>query len=140
MNSSMDICRLLRLTVAVTFLSAVACAQTAPAIFYSDLDSGPNTGGQSNKGAFVTLYGKGFGATRGTSAVSIGTGAADNYPLWSDKKIVLQLGSAASSGNIVVNVSGAGTSNSVPFTVRSGSIYFVSTSGSDVNAGSFSSP
>ncbi len=30
-------------------------------LFFSDLESGPNTGGQNGKGAFVTLYGNGFG-------------------------------------------------------------------------------
>lgn len=114
-------------------------AQTTPHIFYSDLDSGPNSGGQDNKGAIVTIYGKGFGATRGSSTVSVGGGAADNYPLWSDTRIAFQLGSAGRSGEIVVHA-GTASSNGVPFTVRSGNIYFVSTSGNDRNNGSFKSP
>jgi hypothetical protein len=124
------------------FLPIVALlswAQPAPHIFYSDLDSGPNSGGQDNKGAFVTIYGKGFGSGRGSSTVSIGGGAADSYPLWSDTKIVFQLGGSSRSGNIVVHV-GAATSNGIPFIVRSGNIYFVSTAGSDQNNGSFKSP
>ncbi|HEY6349371.1 MAG TPA: IPT/TIG domain-containing protein [Candidatus Angelobacter sp.] len=114
-------------------------AQTPPHIFYSDLDSGPGSGGQDNKGAFVTIYGKGFGAARGSSTVSVGGGAADRYPLWSDTKIAFQLGGASRSGDIVVHI-GTASSNGVPFSVRSGNIYFVSTSGNDGNNGSFKSP
>jgi len=111
----------------------------SPAIFYSDLDSGPNTGGQNNKGAFVTIWGKNFGATRGSSYVSIGGGQADNYPVWSDTKISFQLGSNAATGNITVTAS-SGTSNGVFFTVRTGNIYFVSTSGDNGNNGSYTTP
>ena len=44
-------------------LSAVCmCAQIAPPrIFFSDLESGPSTGGQNNNGVWVTIWGKGFG-------------------------------------------------------------------------------
>lgn len=124
----------------LVFSSLLLCAQSAPRIFYSDLESGPNTGGQNNKGAFVTIWGKGFGATQGTSAVTVGGGAVDNYPLWSDGKIIFQLGAAAVTGNIVVNVAGAGASNGLPFTVRAGNIFFVATTGNDANTGSFAAP
>lgn len=120
-------------------LAAAAMARTAPHIFYSDLESGPNLGGQNNKGAFVTIYGKGFGASRGTATVTIGGGPADNYPIWSDTKIAFQLGAAARTGDIVVRMPGA-ISNGVPFTVRPGNIYFVSTAGNDKNKGAFGSP
>ena len=127
----------LRCGIIVALLSVAANAQR---IFYSDLDSGPNTGGQNGKGAIVTIYGRGFGSTRGNSTVSVGGGAVDNYPLWSDTKIALQLGTAAQTGNIIVNVAGGSSSNGIPFTVRSGNIYFVATSGSDSNNGSYTSP
>ena len=45
-----------------------------PRIFFSDLESGPNTGGQHNDGAFVTIYGTRFGTTRGASSVMVGAG------------------------------------------------------------------
>lgn len=109
-------------------------------IFFTDLVSGPNTGGQNNKGAFVSVYGNGFGATQGQSSVTIGGGAADNCPIWTDTRVTCQLGSAAKTGNIVVNVAGKGASNGVLFTVRAGNIYFVSSSGSDNNDGSFAHP
>ena len=124
------------------FFSAVCmCAQTAPPrIFFSDLESGPSTGGQNNNGVWVTIWGKGFGATQGTGNVSIGGAAAANYPLWSDGKIIFQLGAAAKTGSIIVNVPGVGASNGLPFTVRAGNIFFVATTGNDANTGSFTSP
>jgi hypothetical protein len=109
-------------------------------VFFSDLESGPNTGGQSGKGAFVTLYGKGFGASRGSSTVTVGGGAVDNYPLWSDTKITFQLGAAAVTGEMVVHVASKGDSNGLAFTVRAGTIYFVSSTGDDAAAGSFAAP
>ena len=35
-----------------------------PRIFFSDLESGPNIGGQKNHGVWVTIWGKGFGVAR----------------------------------------------------------------------------
>ncbi len=132
---------LARVVFTVIALSTALCAQTVPPrLFFSDLISGPNSGGQNNRGVWVTIWGKGFGATQGSSTVTVGGGAVDNYPLWSDTKIAFQLGSAAATGNIVVNVSGIGSSNGLPFTVRAGNIYFVATNGNDSNAGSFSAP
>jgi hypothetical protein len=109
-------------------------------LFFSDLTSGPNTGGQNGKGAFVTVYGNGFGALQGTSTVSVGGGAADNYPIWTNTKITFQLGPAAQTGNVVVNVASKGASNGLPFTVRTGNIFFVSSTGSDAASGSFAAP
>ena len=121
--------------------SALAGAQSAPPrIFYSDLESGPNTGGQNNKGVWVTIWGKNFGSTQGTSTVTIGGGAADNYPLWSDGKIIFQLGPNAVTGSIVVNVPAVGGSNGLPFTVRPGNIFFVATTGNDANTGILTAP
>jgi len=110
-----------------------------PRIFYSDLEAGPNQGGENNAGVYVSIYGKNFGGSRGSSTVTIGGSAAATYPIWTDTKITFQLGSAAQTGNIVV-ITSNGASNGVPFNVRAGSIYFVSTAGNDGNNGSFSSP
>lgn len=125
---------------ALLIVAAMATAQTAPPrALFTDLENGPNTGGENNAGAYVTIYGNGFGASRGSSTVTIGGGAAAAYPFWSNTKVTFQLGSAAQTGNVVVKTS-AGSSNGIPFTVRSGSIYFVSTGGNDSNNGSASSP
>ena len=136
------ICRsVLHWIVIVGLLSSASVfAQSAPRLFFSDLESGPNTGGENGKGAWVTVWGKGFGATQGTSTVTVGGGLVAGYPVWSDGKITFQLGSAAVTGNIVVNVAGAGASNGLPFTVRAGNIFFVASTGNDANAGSATAP
>jgi hypothetical protein len=135
------ITKLTQLAILMCVLSLSAMAQSAPPrIFFTDLESGPNSGGANGKGVFVTLWGKGFGATQGTSTVTIGGGSVDNYPLWSDGKITVQLGTGSTTGNIVVNVAGVGSSNGLPFTVRAGHIFFVSTAGNDANTGTFASP
>ena len=113
---------------------------TGPSLFFSDLTSGPNSGGQSGKGAYVTVFGNGFGDTQGASTVTIGGGMADNYPIWTKTKITFQLGGSAKTGDIVVHVVGKGDSNALPFTVRAGAIYFVTASGNDSNDGSFANP
>src|SRR5215469_6485731 len=84
-------------------VGALAIAQAAPHIFFSDLESGPNSGGQNEKGAFVTIYGHGFGNERGSSTVTVGGGPVDNYPVWTDTKVTLQLGPVARSGEIVAH-------------------------------------
>jgi hypothetical protein len=118
----------------------IALSQTArPVIFFSDLESGPNTGGERNAGVYVTIYGKNFGAARNASTVTIGGGQATAYPVWTDTKISFQLGPGASTGNLVVTVGGQ-ASNSMPFTVRAGNIFFVDSRGNNTNSGSFAAP
>src|SRR6476661_8896173 len=127
--------------LSLIFSAAFMSAQIAPPrIFFSDLESGPNTGGQNNNGVWVTIWGKGFGATQGTATVTVGAGTVAGYPLWSDGKIIFQLGAAATTGSIMVNVPGVGSSNGLPFTVRAGNIFFVAATGNDANIGNFASP
>ena len=123
----------------ISLWGAAPVQAATPHISYSDLESGPNNGGENNAGAYVTVYGKNFGVTRGSSFVNVGGGQAVNYPIWTDSKVTFQLGASAQSGNILVNTS-AGASNGVPFTVRAGNLYYVSTSGNDANTGTFASP
>ena len=124
---------------ALFLLTAGVAACASPRIFYSDLESGPNSGGENNAGAFVTIYGSGFGAMREMSSVTIGGGKAAAYPIWTDTKIAMQLGATAKSGEIIVTTS-AGASNAISFTVRGGKIYFVAAAGSDGAAGSAAAP
>jgi hypothetical protein len=113
--------------VAIICVSPVVMAASifaAPHIFYSDLESGPNTGGPNNAGAFVTIEGSGFGYSQGSSYVSIGGGKAAAYLAWNDHRISFQLGPAAATGGIVVTTA-AGDSNSIRFTVRAGRILII---------------
>lgn len=108
-----------------------------PHVFYTDLESGPNTGGENNGGAFLTIYGNNFGSLQGS--VSIGGGPVGAYRKWTNTSIVVQLGPLAVTGGVVVMTPG-GTSNAVPFTVRDGRIFFVAPYGSDTADGSFGRP
>lgn len=117
-----------------------------PRLFFTDLVSGPNTGGQDNLGVFITLYGEGFGIERGGSTVTIGGQEVAAYVSWGENnaprrldKLVVQPGLDITSGDLVVTVNGQ-TSNPLPFTVRPGGIYFVSPSGDDANDGSLDHP
>src|SRR5215510_3009914 len=129
----------------------------APQIFFTDLDSAPNSGGENVggfDGAYVTLYGNFFGATQGTSTVTWNgldclrvVGSTGSYNGWGTsyfwyQKIVVQLGPGCTpgTGNFVVTVNGQ-ASRGIPFTVRpAGKIFFVSTLGKDTNTGAFASP
>jgi hypothetical protein len=128
---------------------------TKPSVFFTDLTSGPNTGGENNNGTILTIYGRNFGATRGTSTVTVGGGAVASYLVWGGRStaatpaaqletISVAIGSSAASGAVVVtNGSGASscedTKDACQFTVRSGNIRCVATTGSDSNSGSFPS-
>jgi len=128
-----------RYAVVLCALPVAAWSQAPPRIFFSDLESGPNTGGANNQGVYVTLFGRNFGSSRGASRVTVGGGEAAAYPVWTDTKVTFQLGSATRTGYITVTTA-SGTSDPVPFTVRAGEIFFVSPSGNDGQDGSFSRP
>jgi hypothetical protein len=126
--------------------ACTALGQQAPVLFFTDLDSGPATGNSdssytSSGGAYVTLYGNfldNFSSVKlnGASCLTV----VSNPAAWMwYERMVVQLTSGCTSGNFAVTTT-SGTSNGVPFTVRSGGIYYVATTGSDSNSGSFSSP
>ena len=120
----------------------------APSLLFTDLTSGPKTGGQDGLGAFVTIYGEGFGAAQGSSTVTIGGVPVARVQSWGQDnagargldRIVVQPGPNAVSGSIVVTVAGQ-ASNGLPFTVRAGNVFFVDpATGSDGNPGTYAQP
>jgi hypothetical protein len=133
------------------FTGASAGAQQVPApvLFFTDLTSGPASGNSdptytANGGVYVALYGNYFGAKQESSTVTLNGAECLKLVSWGTswlwyQKIVVQLTSGCSSGNLVVTTSG-GASNGMPFTVRDGSIHFVSPNGSDGGGGSFAHP
>ena len=117
-----------------------------PRIFFTDLQSGPVTGGEQNLGLFVSLYGERFGAARGNSTVTFGGVEVARYVSWGEDaaprdldRIVVQPGPGVVAGPIVVTVDGQ-ASTGAPFTVRAGDIFFVAPGGSDANPGSLAQP
>jgi len=133
----------LKLLTTLALASPALWAQ-APVLFFSDLTSGPNTGGENGDGAYVTIYGNYFGTSQGSSTATAGGGAMVNCKNWGGawlwyQKLTCQLGPTDASGNLAVTVNGQ-SSNALPFAVTAGHIYFVSAAGSDNNPGSFASP
>src|SRR6185437_9181619 len=134
-------------TILLLFVASIAKAQSAsPVIFFTDLSSGPNAGGENVSGfsgAYVTIYGNGFGTSQAGSSVTLNGQNCLRVVSWGAnwlwyQKIVVQLGPSCSSGNFVVNTSG-GPSNAASFNVRAGSIFCISPSGNDANSGNFPS-
>lgn len=124
---------------------AITVPPPAPVLFFSDLTSGPATGNSdttysANGGAYVTLYGNFLASPTVTlnGANCVTVVSQPTVWMWY-QRMVVKLGIACTTGNFVVTTSG-GTSNGIPFTVRAGNIYYVSTTGNDASTGSFSAP
>src|SRR5437899_5723065 len=57
-------------------------AQTQPLVLYTDLLSGPNSGGENNHGAYLSIFGKNLGSPSGLGTVTkvfIGGAEVANY-------------------------------------------------------------
>jgi hypothetical protein len=132
------------------FLGHAQGQLSPPRLFFTDLQSGPNTGGEENRGVFISIWGEGFGASRGDSTVTLGGHEVARYVLWGADNaiardmdtIVIQPGPETTTGDLVVTVAGQ-PSNPLPFTVRNGQIYFVvqdATNADDSNTGTFDAP
>lgn len=136
------------------FLALLLCAISAraadpPVLFFTDLVNGPATGNsdttyETNGGVYLTIYGNFFGATQGASTITLNGASCLHVITWGQtwlwyQRIVVQLKSACTTGNLVVTTSN-GTSNALPFTVNSGTIYYIAVGGSDSNSGTFASP
>jgi len=130
---------LLSVLASAALAMATSNNSAPPRIFFTDLISGPNSGGLGNNGTILTIYGKRFGDPGEGSTVTVGGGLVAKYLLWSDTKIAVEIGSGASTGSVVVHTLDRGDSNGSPFTVRPGNIHCVSTSGNDSNTGTFPS-
>jgi hypothetical protein len=136
---------LLLLIQLLIFGGLYAAGQTgAPVLFYTDIDSGPATGGEGGTdGAFLCVYGENFGSAQGASTITIGAVPAAQYKLWIDPgqpyqagtniaKACVQISHSTPSGDQSVQLTTAGgASNTLSFTVRPGSIWWVSKLGSD---------
>jgi len=94
-----------------------------PTIFWTDLDSGPTTGGENNNGIYLTIAGNNFGATQAKSKVEINGAEVAQYITWSSTRIGVQVGSVT-SGSVTVTVNGV-TATGPMFTARPGNIYFI---------------
>lgn len=133
-----------------------------PRLNFSDITSGPKTGlGDGlGSGVIVTVWGNNLGSSQGSSTISIGgvnaayvyywgnaTGAlgggpANLYTYHKMQEISFSIPAGVADGAVTISVTVGGvTSNTLPFTVRAGNIYFVKTTGSDsTGTGTWSNP
>jgi hypothetical protein len=138
--------KILLLLIACLLAVVPAFAVNAPALFFSDLISGPASGNtdatySATGGVYVTLYGNFLTTPTVTlnGASCLTTVSAPATWMWY-QRMVVKLGTACTTGNFVVTTAG-GTSNGLAFTVRGGNIYYVKSTGNDsTGTGSFSAP
>ncbi len=141
--------RAIRLAALVTLAALVniaagvapAFAQSAapPAVLFVDIDAGPVSGGPQGLGVPISIFGHGFGATRGTSRVTIGGVEVAAYLVWGSGNaqnptldmIVVQPGPSTTGGPIVVEVGGQASNATHRFTAAQTKLRYVAPAGSD---------
>jgi hypothetical protein len=126
--------------LATVWLGAVhAAAVDAPLVLYTDIASGPTTGGENSHGAYLSIFGKNFGgAGLGTRVkVTIGGAEVAQYRYLGPSKgradvqaISVQVGALGSPTQgtplpIQVVVNGVGSNTSQTFTPNPGRMLFV---------------
>jgi hypothetical protein len=147
--------RQLKGLVAFWFLALAAAfgktAQSTPLVLYTDLLSGPNFGGESDHGAYLSIFGKNFGSSSGLGTLTkvfIGGAEVANYRYLGSCKgrpdvqqLTVQLGSLGNPPSgvrlpVEVQVGKLKSKSFTPqtFVVNPGRILFVSVTGDDATA------
>lgn len=120
----------------------------APYVLYTDLVAGPNTGGENNKGVYLSIFGTNFGGTGAGSTVKvfINDVEVDNYRYLGTSRgrpdiqqITVQVGALGNPAPgtplpVKVTVNGVASNTNNTFTVQPGDILFVSQTGNDSTA------
>jgi hypothetical protein len=120
----------------------------APAILFTDAAAGPITGGPGGFGVPIGIYGRGFGASRGSSKVTINGVEAARYMVWGQNNannsaldmIVVQPAAGTTAGPVVVTVGGKASNAEHRFAPSGGKIYYVAPTGSDAASCSETQP
>ena len=130
-------------------VSALTTPVRAPVVLYTDIASGPNSGGENDRGAYLSVFGKNFGPIGlGTLVkVTIGGVEVDNYRYLGVAKgradlqqITVQIGALnhptpGVALPVQVLVDGVGSNTDQTFTVNPGRMLFVdNVHGNDVTA------
>jgi hypothetical protein len=121
----------------------------APVVLFTDVPSGPVSGGENNKGAYLSIFGRNFGSAGlgSTTTVTVGGAAVANYRYLGPAKvnarlglqeIIVQVGALGgkplgTAQPVVVSVGGKASNADISFTPNPGHILFVSLSGSDTS-------
>src|SRR5581483_390668 len=111
-------------------------AAADPRILYTDINSGPNKGGEEDNGAYLSIFGQGFGTDIGKVKAYVGGGEVARYMYLGRslgrpdvQQLSVQLGPKTTSGPIKVVVAGAASNTNHTFTVRAGNFFFISPHG-----------
>ncbi len=145
----------------ISLVMAPAAFALVPVLHFSDINSGPKTGLNDGlgSGAIVTIWGNNLGDLQGDSKVYIGnqeaahvyswakangtnaSGPADLYTYHKIQAISFSIPASVADGANDIHVVVNGTlSNTLPFTIRDGNIFFVAHNGSNTNNGSWANP
>ncbi len=117
-------------------------------MLYTDVTSGPNSGGENNEVAYLSIFGKNFGTTGLGSTVKVYIGGAEvaSYRYLGPSRgrpdiqqITVQVGALGNPTPgkalpIEVTVNGTASNTDQTFTVNPGRMLFVSQSGNDSTA------
>ncbi|KKP93461.1 MAG: hypothetical protein US25_C0046G0004 [Candidatus Moranbacteria bacterium GW2011_GWE1_36_7] len=134
-------------------LPTFAKAAPIPVLNFSDITSGPKIGNTDGvgSGAIVTIWGNYLGSSQGTSNVYVGDqeatqiyywknadgqlpgGPADLYAYHKMQEIAFAIPAGAPDGETTIKVVvNEIETKALPFTVRSGNIYFIKSTGNDI--------
>lgn len=146
------------LCVAVAFagncVAAPAETSTSPVILYTDITSGPNSGGENDQGIYLSVFGKNFGSSQQNLRLLIGGVEVASYRYLGPargrpevQQLTAQIGhlgnpTAGIALPIQMLVNDKRSNADLTFTVNPGRIYFVAPNGSDTgsSAGTFEKP
>jgi hypothetical protein len=117
----------------------VVSSTAPPVVLYTDISAGPNTGGENNKGIYLSIFGKNFGdnGLGSTVRVYINNVEVDQYRFLGNSRgrpdiqqIIVQIGALGNPAvgvplPISVVVDGVASNADQTFTVNPGNIYFV---------------
>jgi hypothetical protein len=118
----------------------------APLVLYTDIASGPTSGGENNAGAYLSIFGRNFGASLSAVHVYIGGAEVNNYRYLGAslgrpdiQEITVQIGALGTPTMgtalpVTVVIGGATSNANITFTVNPGRMLFVSLSGDDSTA------
>jgi hypothetical protein len=126
--------------------AAIIIPADAPIVLYTDIASGPNSGGENNKGTYLSIFGKNFGNALANIRVFINNAEVDNYRSVGASRgrpeiqqITVQLGAIGNPTPgaplpLKVVVNGKVSNQDKTFTVNPGRILFASINGNDGTA------
>ena len=123
----------------------------APVVLFTDVPSGPVSGGENNQGAYLSIFGRNFGDASklgSTTTVTIGGVAVANYRYLGPSKVstrlgiqelIVQVGGLAgkplgTAQPVVVSVGGVTSNSDITFMPNPGHVLFVSLTGNDSTA------